>query len=1156
MLAGSSGQAGGGYQISRSLRFNSADSAYLNRTPGSAGNRRTWTWAGWMKLSATGIQRVLNASSGGADDFIAFANDTLRFQITNSGGTPVGNLITTQVFRDYSSWYHIVVTLDTTQSTSSDRIKMYANGVQITSFSTATYPTQNTDALALNTAVAHYLSSVGGTIRYLNGYLADIHFIDGQALDPSSFGEFDDNGVWQPKAYEGTYGGVSVSAATGALPIFNTTGDYGLVKGTGARTDANASSLSLCVPMGTSAGLSLTDEQPTGRTSSSSTLTNTSVTNSTAVSKFYGGSASFNGTSSKLATTATSDFLFGTGDFTVEGWFYQTASNSYPSALEIGNHILTTGILFITSSGGNACIYSGGFFGVAPVQLNAWNHIAWTRTGGVLKIYVNGVLASSVAFTNNLTDTSNGVTIGTTHSTTPTGYYYQGYIQDFRVYKGLAKYTSNFSVVTPSNGFHLPFSDNSTAAALGTDTSGDGNDWTVNNITPSDGTTYSTGWALDSGSSWIGAGPSLSFNGLLGNNTVQTRINGGATWTAPSPIAFSSLRIWGFKAGANSFFVNGNDVSSQVVTGTVGTEQWNPIAGISSPLSTIRITGDISNTSGIGAVEVDGLILIDGASGDSLVDSPTNYGTDTGAGGQVRGNYATLNPLDKESTITLSNGNLDVSTTSGNWQGCKGAFGMQSGKWYWEYTATSGLYHIVSIVKPETPLGGYLVQNATAWGYQYTADKINNNVPAAYGASWGQGDTIGIALNLDAGTLVFYKNGVSQGTAYSGLPAGPYVPGLGLYPSSGGTFNFGQRPFAYTAPSGFKALCTTNLPEPTIADGSTAMDVALYTGNGSTQTISGLNFSPDLVWIKERSGSRFHALCDSVRGDGILLYSNSTFGEQDIGSTVVDLTSDGFNLGFNGGFTSVSHNWNAVTHAAWCWDAGSSTASNPDGSIPSQVRANASAGFSVVTYTGTGSSATVGHGLGVAPAMIITKGRTNTAAWLVYHQAIGATNFVQLNTTIASTASITAWNNTAPSSTVFSIGTSAAGNTSGVNNVAYCFAPVAGYSSFGSYTGNGSADGPFVYTGFRPRWVMIKWVTGANAWIIVDTARDSFNVQKLNLNPNDSDVENTAGTGGWFDGLSNGFKIRNGTDNVINASGGTYIYAAFAEHPFQYARAR
>ena len=160
VLAGASGQAGGGYQISRSLRFNSADSAYLNRTPGSAGNRRTWTWAGWMKLSATGIQRVLNASSGGADDFIAFANDTLRFQITNSSGTPVGNLITTQVFRDYSSWYHIVVTLDTTQSTSSDRIKMYANGVQITSFSTATYPTQNTDALALNTAVAHYLSSV------------------------------------------------------------------------------------------------------------------------------------------------------------------------------------------------------------------------------------------------------------------------------------------------------------------------------------------------------------------------------------------------------------------------------------------------------------------------------------------------------------------------------------------------------------------------------------------------------------------------------------------------------------------------------------------------------------------------------------------------------------------------------------------------------------------------------------------------------------------------------------------------------------------------------------------------------------------------------------------------------------------------------------
>ena len=207
MFSSNTSQQSEGYQIQRSLRFNSSDSAYLNRTPASAGNRRTFTWSGWIKLSATGIQRVLSASSGSADDFLAFASDTLRFQITDSGGTPVGNLITTQVFRDYSSWYHIVVAVDTTQATASNRLKMYVNGVQVTAFSTATYPAQNTDTLALNTAVTHYLSSTGGTNRYLNGYMTEVNFIDGQALTPSSFGQTNANtGVWEPKPYAGTYG--------------------------------------------------------------------------------------------------------------------------------------------------------------------------------------------------------------------------------------------------------------------------------------------------------------------------------------------------------------------------------------------------------------------------------------------------------------------------------------------------------------------------------------------------------------------------------------------------------------------------------------------------------------------------------------------------------------------------------------------------------------------------------------------------------------------------------------------------------------------------------------------------------------------------------------------------------------------------------------
>ena len=276
------------------------------------------------------------------------------------------------------------------------------------------------------------------------------------------------------------------------------------------------------------------------------------------------------------------------------------------------------------------------------------------------------------------------------------------------------------------------------------------------------------------------------------------------------------------------------------------------------------------------------------------------------------------------------------------------------------------------------------------------------------------------------------------------------------------SLNFGQRPFAYTAPSGFKALCTTNLPEPTIADGSTAMDVALYTGNGSTQTISGLNFSPDLVWIKNRAnGLTAHRLCDTVRGATKEIYSNETDAEATDANGLTAFTSDGFSVGSSGGVNGSS---NGIV--AWTWDAGSSTVTNTEGSITSQVRANASAGFSVLTWTGQTAAGTIGHGLGVAPSLIICKARSNAQSWGVYHKDTGINNYLLLDSTGASTAYSGIWGSSAPTSTVFGV----PGNV-GLNNnntwtyVAYCFAPVAGYSSFGSYTGNGSAtDGPFVFT--------------------------------------------------------------------------------------------
>jgi len=284
------------------------------------------------------------------------------------------------------------------------------------------------------------------------------------------------------------------------------------------------------------------------------------------------------------------------------------------------------------------------------------------------------------------------------------------------------------------------------------------------------------------------------------------------------------------------------------------------------------------------------------------------------------------------------------------------------------------------------------------------------------------------------------------------------------------------------------------------------------------------------------------------------LVSNSTAAEGTDATGLTAVSSTGFTLG--AGNLYGNFNANGGTYAAWTWDAGSSTVSNTDGSITSSVRANTTAGFSVVTYTGSGSNATVGHGLGAAPEFLIVKNRDAAVNWFVYHRGIASdaeTDFIKLNTTDAAADLNTAWNDTAPTSDVFSIGTDGSVNQSSADHVAYCFAPVAGYSAMGSYTGNGSSDGPFVYTGFRPRWVLAKRSDSADGWYVLDTARDTYNGMDSVLAPNDSAAEFS--TAVRLDSLSNGFKLR--TTAGPNQSGATYIYAAFAENPFALnARAR
>ena len=1201
VLAGAAGSGGAdaGYKIDRSLRFNSADSAYLNRTPSSAGNRRKWTWSGWVKRSALGSQKLFIAGSSGTEGGIQFhsgaSNMAIRFYDYQSGAHTI-QLDTNALFRDPSAWMHIVGAIDTTQATASDRAKLYINGEQVTSFATATYPTQNLDTL-VNNNTAHYLGWVSPSGNHFDGYLAEVNFIDGQALAPTDFGEFDaDTGVWNPIKYTGTYG---------------------------------------------------------------------------------------------------------------------------------------------------------------------------------------------------------------------------------------------------TNGFHLDFSDNSSNAALGTDSSGNNNTWTVNNLIAqgADGDAFTVlGVQTNSGNSNSVNVSSLSTI----SGTAASSWPGDSNTYNNMTLDFGTAGTYNVHAdpflsdpSADIYVYKSNDGSS-----------WIALSKGQSPYNfTGRYIQWARTGSGYGGQTFRSPSTYEDQ--DSLLDSPTNY---VAASGNNGGNYCTLNAL--ESALSgLNNGNLNSGASgASSWKICTSTMAVSSGKWYWEgFTdttadANNGWQFGFCQVGPSsltTPYG------SGKWSHQ-GSDVFYQGSSSGLGSSSLAYDLVAYALDMDTGTCKLYRNNSLIHT-FTGI-TGTITPFVGSYGPPTVTVNFGQRPFKYTPPTGYKSLCTQNLPTPTIADGSTAFDVALYTGTGNDNlAVTGLNFQPDFVWLKCRSNSSNHALYDAVRGAGKQLESQSTNAEADYPNSLKSFTTDGFTVGTDG-----INNTNGRTYVGWAWDGGDLAAnsaynqsrvwsnesasytgaiySNPpnsngvlqktnlfdgnltshcgpyntgtmtvpfgttfsgtktwrvlwqpwangetiedqsgntlyttssvssgskqyysftgtdvsglkftanghanssnvyaievdgkilvdaglvpvgslnssaynqdqnwgpgstvtgswafsdtvaaafdgdlttksraaanqattidlpadvpftssvkltgsvdnaggqiyikdgtnafvnvstgfnasstvntvditslltspikeikldsvgggyarmagievDGkilasssvtppsvpSIASSVRASQTAGFSISTYTGNGSAnQTLGHNLGAAPAFVLIKDRTSSQNWAVLHTSAGTlgtldggTNYKLLelsSTAAARDASYnTIWH---PTSTTVKIGEGASSahwtNKSGDDYLMLAWAPVPGFSHFTSFEGTGSADPVYVHCGFRPRWILKKNADDTKNWYIHDTARSPFNAVDKELMAHSNGAE---GTHVALDILSNGFAMR--TSNAQhNASGNTYIVAAFAENPFKIARAR
>lgn len=514
-------------------------------------------------------------------------------------------------------------------------------------------------------------------------------------------------------------------------------------------------------------------------------------------------------------------------------------------------------------------------------------------------------------------------------------------------------------------------------------------------------------------------------------------------------------------------------------------------------------------------------------------------------------NHWTLNPLDSGST--LANGNLQ--NKGGSSTNTHAPAFPKTGKWYVEIdcidinTGTAGA-HFFGICDASVPYSAnFTTHAATSAGQQRGGQLKKDNSNTSSGTAVNDGDVIALAFDADNLTLDLYVNNSASGSQITGLTDVQYK----LWIQDGGTvtnmqFNFAEASFEYTPPTGFKALSTANLVTPSITDGSAYFNPVLFTGNSGTAfSVTGVGFQPDFVWGKPRSYADNHRLMDVVRGSTKQLISNATNAEFTQAQGITSFDSDGFTVGTHNGLNTGTN-----TYVGWCWLADNTTgSSNTDGSINTTATSvNTTAGFSISKYDGSGSNATVGHGLGIAPKMVIVKEMTDSRSWVVYHEGIGdAAKVFYLNQTAAAGTDATVWNSTAPTSTVFSVGTANGSNGSGNTYIAYAFAEIPGYSSIGSYTGNGSAtDGPFVYTGFKPAFVMFKVSSNApTGWAIIDNKRSNpFNPTDGLLQPDQSGAEGT--TDKW-DILSNGFKVRT-TWPAVNGNGYTVTYMAFAEHPF------
>jgi hypothetical protein len=1116
-LIGASG-AGGDYEIEQSLRFDDGRGSSLTRTPASASNRKTFTISFWIKRGVGGFENVIRAYSAGNDyDAIQFTNDNQIRYFGHEDSTNV-TCTTNALYRDSSSWYHFLISVDTTQSTSSNRIKIYANGV-LQTLGTATYPSQNED-LRFNSAVEHEFSEGS-----LDAYLAEFNFIDGQALTPDSFGETGDYGEWKPLKYTGAYG---------------TNGFY-----LPFEQDYTVEGFSTVVYEGTSAA------QYIGGTGFSPDMTWFKVRSTSGNHQLYD---TVRGASSRLVPNAT----------TTEA----TTSNGFAGWQADG---------FSLDGGG----------GGGDANTTARTYVAWNwDMGGTTASNTSGSITSSVrantAYGQSIvsyTGTGSAATIGHGLASAPT-----------MIIVKNRNSTTHWSVYHSSLG-NTKFIDLNQTNASDTSTS------VWNDTTPT-----SSVFSIGTNSRVTGSGNALiayCFTSVTGYSKFGSYSGNGSSTGPVVTLGFSPAFVMIKRTdAATSWFIHDNvrdtsNPNTAILKPNSDSVEFNGTAVSVDFLSTgfqLKNTDESLNASGgtyIYAAFADtreyaywydqsgnnndwtsegGL-----TESDVMLDSPTN-------------NFCTLNPIGGiNSGIIFSEGNLQLTSSSGNWRSMTTTFSRNSGKWYLEVvkkTIGNGSFFGITTATNNNLFvdNNYVGKFVNDFGFRFSdygtstnseGYSTNASFTSLGSAQLVVGDILQIAVDYDNNKIWFGRNGTyySSGNPATGANAiaiaanTDYFVGVSTQQNDVNVLNFGQDSsfagaktpqghsdeggigdFYYAPPSGFLSLCTKSLAEPDVIP-SEHFNTVLYTGNATDRTINGVGFPPSFVWLKGRSGSGSHGLFDTVRGAAKRLASNSSNAE-DTAAGVNSFESDGFVLD--------SANWNDsnVTYVAWNWKLGGSAVSNSNGSATSQVSANVDAGISIATFTLPTTAQTIGHGLSKPPELIFQKGRVSGSAWWTFAKPVGNTKALRLDGSGAAGTSTNFWNNTDPTSTVVTIGANSGGNNSWMM---YCFHSVEGYSLVGSYVGNGSTDGVYVYCGFSPAVIITKSV-GSGGWRIIDNKRTPFNPSTASLYPDDFTAEYT-GSGHETDFTANGFKMRN-SNGRLNTNGQEYVFYAIAESPFKHSNAR